>query len=133
MLAFQQLAAADKSNPIEETIMQIRPTRISSLRRAMSALLAVTSLLAMAPMQAHAKDFPTRPIALVVGYPPGGSNDILARLVAPRLADILGTSVVVENRAGANGTIGATFVARAAPDGYTLLASTASPIAITPP
>lgn len=112
--------------------MPIRPPRINPLRRAMSALLAATSLLAIAPMQAQAADFPSRPISLVVGYPPGGSNDILARLVAPRLADILGTSVVVENRAGANGTIGATFVARSAPDGYTLLASSASPIAITP-
>src|SRR5690606_1646550 len=115
-----------------ETTMSTRSTRINPLRRAMTALLAATSLLAISPMQAVAQEFPSRPITLIVGYPPGGSNDILARLVAPRLAEILGTSVVVENRAGASGTIGATFVARAAPDGYTLLASSASPIAITP-
>lgn len=79
-----------------------------------------------------AQDFPTRPIKLIVGYPPGGSNDIVARLIAPRLGEALGTTVVVENRAGVSGVIGADSVAKAAPDGYTLLAASASPVVITP-
>lgn len=73
-----------------------------------------------------------RPIKLIVGYPPGGSNDIVARIVAPRLAEALGTPVVVENKAGANGVIGADAVAKAAPDGHTLLAASASPLVISP-
>jgi len=80
----------------------------------------------------QAQEYPNRPIRLVVGYPPGGSNDIVARIVAPRLATALGTQVIVDNRAGASGTIGADHVAKAAPDGYTLLVSSASPIVIAP-
>jgi tripartite-type tricarboxylate transporter receptor subunit TctC len=73
-----------------------------------------------------------RPVKLIVGYPPGGSNDIVARIVAPRLAELLGTPVVVENKAGANGVIGADSVAKSAPDGQTLLAASASPLVIAP-
>jgi tripartite-type tricarboxylate transporter receptor subunit TctC len=85
-----------------------------------------------APGLVTAQDFPARPIKLVVGYPPGGSNDIVARIIAPRLGEALGTTVVVENRAGVSGVIGADFVAKSAPDGYTLLAASASPVVITP-
>jgi tripartite-type tricarboxylate transporter receptor subunit TctC len=98
--------------------------RLSSLVVGLAALLA--------PQLAAAQEYPSRPIRLVVGYPPGGSNDIVARIIAPRLAEVLGASVVVENRAGASGVIGADYVAKAAPDGYTLLAASASPVVITP-
>lgn len=76
--------------------------------------------------------YPDKPIRLVVGYTPGGSNDIVARIIAPPLGEALGTSVIVENRPGASGAIGAEYVAKSSPDGYTLLAASASPVVITP-
>jgi tripartite-type tricarboxylate transporter receptor subunit TctC len=92
-----------------------------------AALLAV-SLVGGAPAQAQSPTdkYPDRPIKLVVGYAPGGGNDIAARLIAKELTEILGQSIVVENRPGAGTNIGASYVARSAPDGYTLsLSSTA--------
>jgi tripartite-type tricarboxylate transporter receptor subunit TctC len=72
--------------------------------------------------QAHAQNYPVRPIRMVVPTSPGGVTDTAARAVAPRLADALGQSIVVDNRAGAGGIIGTDTVAKAAPDGYTVLA-----------
>jgi tripartite-type tricarboxylate transporter receptor subunit TctC len=65
--------------------------------------------------------YPARPIRFLVGFPPGGTNDIVARVIAPKLSEYLGQSVVVENRGGANTAIACEFAARAAPDGYTIL------------
>lgn len=70
---------------------------------------------------AHAQDYPTRAIRLIVPYPPGGGMDVTARVVGQKLGDILGQQLVIENRSGASGTIGAEVVAKASPDGYTLL------------
>jgi len=70
---------------------------------------------------AMAEQWPSKPIRIVVPYPPGGGNDVLARLFAPELGQILGQSAVVENRPGAGGSMGSASVARSAPDGYTLL------------
>ena len=81
---------------------------------------------------AHAQPYPTKPVRLVVTSPPGGSQDFLARLLAQALTPALGQQVVVDNRTGASGVIGIDFVARAAPDGYTLLLGAAGPIAIVP-
>ncbi|WP_144636134.1 Bug family tripartite tricarboxylate transporter substrate binding protein [Bordetella genomosp. 13] len=100
-------------------------------RRALTALLALLSLAIAAPALA-ADAFPNKPIRLVVGYPPGGSNDIAARIIAPELGQALGVSVVVENRAGASGVIGADHVAKSDADGYTLLLSSISPIVLAP-
>ena len=86
--------------------------------------LGVLPLLALAalPLSSHAEDaWPNRTITLVVSYPAGGAADMLARLVAPRLAARLGQSVVIENKPGGAGQIGAAFVARSKPDGYTVL------------
>ncbi|WP_291383361.1 MULTISPECIES: tripartite tricarboxylate transporter substrate binding protein [Achromobacter] len=87
-------------------------------------------LCAAAP--AIAADYPDRPIRLIVGFPPGGGADFVARQVAQRLGDALKTSVVVDNKAGANGTIAASEVARAAPDGYTLLLGVTASQSISP-
>lgn len=95
--------------------------------KAMAAAIGAAGiLLHLAPAQAaeSAATWPSRPITIVVTYPPGGGADLMARLIAPGLGRELGQSVVVENRPGAGGNIGAEAVARAAPDGYTLLVAT---------
>jgi tripartite-type tricarboxylate transporter receptor subunit TctC len=84
----------------------------------------VCLLTALAP--AVAQTWPARPITMVVPFPPGPALDLVARLVGIKLGEAFGQNVVVENRTGANGMIGASFVARALPDGYTLLMTTAS-------
>lgn len=81
---------------------------------------------------AHADSYPSRPIKLVIPYAVGGSTDQTGRLVAKSLAERLGQPVVVENRAGAGGTVGQDFVAKASADGYTLLFSAAGPLTVTP-
>ncbi|MCX7196435.1 MAG: tripartite tricarboxylate transporter substrate binding protein [Proteobacteria bacterium] len=80
-----------------------------------------TVLLAFTAGPSFAQEFPAKPVRLVVSYPPGGSTDTVGRIVAQKLGEGLGTTVVVENRAGAGGTIGADAVAKAVPDGYSLL------------
>ena len=82
------------------------------------ALLAV-ALLAVIP--AHAQEWPTKPVRMIVPFPPGGGTDTVARPLAAKLAQILGQQVVIDNRGGAGGTIGAAAAAKAAPDGYTVL------------
>jgi tripartite-type tricarboxylate transporter receptor subunit TctC len=80
------------------------------------------------PGLAQASDYPVRPVTIVVGYSPGGANDVLARIVAEKLSLSLGQSVVVENRPGVASIVGAAFVAKAKPDGYTLLMGASGPI-----
>ena len=88
--------------------------------------------LILAASHAVAQDYPTRPITLIVAFPAGGSVDVVAREIRVRLGSALGQSVVVDNRAGAGGTIGTTAAARAAPDGYTLLLGTTSALGVSP-
>ena len=92
-------------------------------------LLAVAALL---PVFAAAQPYPSRPVRMIVGFPPGGGTDILARIVAQKLADSWGQPVTVENRPGASATIAAAAVAKAAPDGYTLSMGQLTPNAIAP-
>jgi tripartite-type tricarboxylate transporter receptor subunit TctC len=81
---------------------------------------------------AIAQDFPTRPIRLVVAFPAGGPTDFVARLLADKLKGILGQSVLIENKAGANAAIGADYVAKSEPDGHTLFFTTISAVALNP-
>ena len=81
---------------------------------------------------AQAQSFPSRPIRLVVPYAAGGTSDILARQIAPKLTEAWGQPVVVENKTGANGNVGADFVAKSAPDGYTLLITDLGGLVISP-
>src|SRR5204863_1523600 len=79
-----------------------------------------------------ADPYPTRPVRMVVGFAPGGGTDLTARPVAQKLSELLGQQVIVENRPGAGGNIATEQVARAAPDGYTLLMGTIASLAISP-
>lgn len=100
---------------------------ISRSRRAIATLLAGLALSGLA----HAARYPTKPITIVVAFPAGGDTDVLARILAEKLTPRLGQPVIVENRTGGSGVIGATYVARSLPDGHTLLLAP-NTIAITP-
>lgn len=91
------------------------------MKRMRRFLLVALGLLAAGGVQARTNEWPTRAIRLVVPYPPGGGTDVIARILADRLAEGLGQQVVVENRGGAGGAVGTEAVARSAPDGYTFL------------
>lgn len=87
---------------------------------------AVGACLALAGMAATAADYPSKPVKLIVGFPPGGGTDMLARALAAELTKSLGQQVVVENKGGANGVIGTTELSKAAPDGHTLMMTISS-------
>ena len=100
---------------------------VPTIRRGACAL-----VLSLLPALAGAQTYPAKPIRFVVGFPAGSITDNLARILAEHVKGRLGQSVVVENRAGANGVVGAAEVARAAPDGYTVLVSNSSTITVNP-
>ncbi|HEY5293551.1 MAG TPA: tripartite tricarboxylate transporter substrate binding protein [Burkholderiales bacterium] len=85
------------------------------------AVLSLAALCAIAAPAVQAQKFPDKPIRFIVPFPPGGGNDILARVIAPKMAEFLGQPVIVDNRAGAGGNIGADIAAKSAPDGYTIV------------
>ena len=85
--------------------------------------IAVVMALLAAAVPARAQDYPSRPITVIVPFPPGGASDVVARIVTNQMSRILGQSIIIENIGGAGGTIGSERVAAAAPDGYTLLAA----------
>jgi tripartite-type tricarboxylate transporter receptor subunit TctC len=99
---------------------QPQPQRIN-MRRRFLLFAALFGSIAHAHAQAPSGNYPERPVRIVVPYAAGGATDTVARLVGQKMSEALGQTVVVENRAGADGTVGAELVARAAPDGYTLL------------
>ena len=98
--------------------------------RALSAIFAITSLLGSATLQAQT--FPNGPVKLVVAYPTGGPSDVVARLLAERMAAKLAVPVLVENRGGAGGSVAIDALARSAPDGQTLVFASISPLTLNP-
>ena len=97
----------------------------------MKKLLTAIAIAATA-LAVHAQNWPEKSVTLVVPFPPGGSTDQVARAIGPKLTDKFKQSFLVDNKAGATGTIGATFVKRAAPDGYTFLVTSLGPLVIVP-
>jgi tripartite-type tricarboxylate transporter receptor subunit TctC len=93
---------------------------------------AVAFALTLAAGTAFAQAYPNKPIRIVVPFAPGGTSDILARAIGPKMTEAWGQPIVVENRTGANGNVGAEFVVRSAPDGYTMLLSDVGALAINP-
>src|SRR5947208_9639378 len=94
-------------------------------------LLGLIAVLALAHA-ATADNYPSRPIRLVVGYSPGGGNDLIARIVAAKLQDKLGQPVLVDNKPGAQSIVAAELVAKSPSDGYTLLVAPSGPMTINP-
>ena len=107
------------------------PTRAPASRRR-AVTLAAVALAAALPAAAWSQAYPNRPVTLVVPTGAGGGTDVVARIIAKRMGELLGQPIVVENRAGAGGIIGTQFVAKSPPDGYTLLISS-NQIAMIPP
>jgi tripartite-type tricarboxylate transporter receptor subunit TctC len=99
--------------------------------RGLRALVAGLSLL-LVPLAAKAQDFPNKQIRLIVPFPPGGPNDIIARVVGQRMSEILKQPLVIDNRGGQGGVLGTDVVAKAAPDGYTIGIVSASSLVISP-
>jgi tripartite-type tricarboxylate transporter receptor subunit TctC len=97
----------------------------------MKSIVALVGALAVAA-NATAQTYPSRPVNLVVGFAPGGGTDTVARVMQRKLGEYLGQTIVVENRAGAGGTIAADVVSKAAPDGYTILLATIAALAVAP-
>jgi len=102
------------------------------MKFACKAGLLLALVLAQVGVEATAQNYPSRTIRFMVGYPPGGSNDILARIVSPKLGERLGQPVVVENKPGADSMIAGEYVAKSAPDGYTLLVTSIGGMVFSP-
>src|SRR5258706_719502 len=106
------------------------------MRKPMTRIVLALSLsmlmLTALPTPVAAQTYPARPIRIIVPYPPGGTSDILARSLGEKLTGSLGQPVLVENKPGANGNVGADFVAKSPPDGYTLLLADIGSLAISP-
>src|SRR6516165_10897892 len=97
-----------------------------------AAMLGLITLTCSAAAGVRAQDFPTRTVRIVVAFPPGGPTDFVARLIADKLKAQLGQNVIVENKPGANGAIGAEYVARSEADGHLLFLTTVGAVAVTP-
>jgi tripartite-type tricarboxylate transporter receptor subunit TctC len=100
--------------------------------RYLRAVLAAAVLALASFSAAAAQSYPSRPVTIVIGFPPGGAIDTIARLMAPQMSESLGQPIVIENKPGAGGAIGAAYVARARPDGYTIFMGTMGNFSISP-
>jgi tripartite-type tricarboxylate transporter receptor subunit TctC len=106
--------------------------KIAATLIAGTAVLSLGTLLSIMPRTAQADDFPNRPVHVVIAFPPGGPTDFVGRVVAEKMRDALGQTVVIDNKPGANGTLGGEFVAKSDPDGYTLFLTTAGAVTVSP-
>ena len=97
-----------------------------------AAALAFAASVAVVALPSIAQEYPAKPIRIIVGFPPGGATDLVARLLAPRLSEAFKQQIVVDNRPGANGAIATELAAKAAPDGYTMHLGTLAALVITP-
>jgi tripartite-type tricarboxylate transporter receptor subunit TctC len=102
------------------------------VRTLRDVLYAGVLIAALGAVAASAQDYPNRPITLVVPFPPGGSTTIVARIVADRMSEALGQSIIIDNRGGAGGTVGSRAVAKSPADGYTILLGYTGTLAIGP-
>src|SRR5262245_55298348 len=93
------------------------------------AVPAMLAALLLSPHAAHSQAYPAKAVRVIVVFPPGGSNDVVARIVFQRMTDQLGQQFVIDNRGGAAGTIGSDVVAKSPPDGYTLMVQSATHVA----
>lgn len=105
---------------------------LATARTTLAAALVAAAGLAAAPAFAQAQNWPTKPVRMVVNFPPGGAADVMARLIGQPVAEALGQPLVIENRAGANGNIGGDAVAKADADGYTFLFSSGGMASVNP-
>jgi tripartite-type tricarboxylate transporter receptor subunit TctC len=132
-VAQRHLSIADIVVPGKSVLNSRTETRAKNSHALRAAALILACVAALPFRYARAAEtYPTRPIMLIVPFPPGGANDLLARLVGERMGRALGQSIVVENRSGAGGNIGSRQAARSAPDGYTMLLTFSGTIAINP-
>lgn len=122
-----EFAVSLKSTCGERNLNCLQEIEMNHLRKLLFALLACTLSLG-----AHSDIFPSRPITIIVAYTASGANDIVARAVANKMSENLGKPVIVDNKPGAGGSIGAVHVARSSPDGYTLLLGNASMLTMNP-
>ena len=118
---------------LKPDVSERKPRRVLYKRRwANGARLAFVALLLVAALPSIAQTFPAKPLRLVVPFPPGGPLDVVGRLIAQQLGERWGQNVVVENKPGAGGNIGADFVAKSTPDGYTVVMGALSTHAVNP-
>src|SRR4051812_17426393 len=103
---------------------------MARLKTALAAVLALP--LALASTGAAAQAYPSKPVHMIIPFAPGGASDFVGRIVQPRMSELLGQPIVVENRAGAAGNIGMEAAAKAAPDGYTIYLGNIGTVAINP-
>src|SRR6188472_1421555 len=90
---------------------------------------AIAAVLALGVSASYAQTYPAKPVRVVIPWPPGGSNDIVGRIVAQKLSELTGQQFVIDNRGGAAGTIGSDLVAKSPPDGYTIMIHSATHVA----
>ena len=131
---FRALPPAAKSAPVRYNIAFAQNYKTKETQLNFKAMLLLAALTAPA-LTAHAQStdtYPSKPVRFIVGFPPGGANDILGRLVGAKLQERLGQTFVIENKPGANAIIGTDFVAKSAPDGYTLLIGASGAMTFNP-